>query len=449
LRKSNSFLTQNKKAPLFVADSKGDSAKFQQLSNLESGRRGVAAWKLNFGGEILMQKKVMALAVAGALSAPVAAFAQASNVQIYGRLNVGLDNYEAKGATAANSDVKGRMRQFDQGSRLGVRGSEDLGGGLKALFQIESGVNVDSGSTTSQSGSANSSAGTFASRDSYVGLEGGFGRFTMGRQAVYYGNGVIEQVTANYVNISSAFFSGSTSRIGAPTTRTNNVFAYTTPTMGGFNATAWYSPNSEAATAGQQTNGKIYGVTGRYSGIVNVQVDWGKNKKQTDLTVPTGTAAGDVTGTKIGVGWPYAPGAQIAVIAIQNKQDNATSTNGFTLQGDSIKQRGVGVAWEHVFGNIQALAEAAKIQKAKGCSETAGAVAGVSGRTCDGTEANSYMVGAKYLLSKRTGVYVTYNKITNKENANLDFSSAGYSAVNTLSAGADPRVWAIGVMHNF
>ena len=43
-----------------------------------------------------MQKKLMALAVAGALSAPVAAFAQASNVQIYGRANVGLDNYQAE-----------------------------------------------------------------------------------------------------------------------------------------------------------------------------------------------------------------------------------------------------------------------------------------------------------------------------------------------------------------
>jgi predicted porin len=406
-----------------------------------------------------MQKKVMALAVAGALSAPVAAFAQASNVQIYGRLNVGLDNYEAKGVTqnAAGTlaDVKGRTRQFDQGSRLGVRGNEDLGGGLKAIFQIESGVNVDSGTTSTQSGSANSSAGTFASRDSYVGLEGAFGRLTMGRQAVWYGNGVIEQVTANYVNIGAAFFSGTLSRVAGPTARTNNVFAYTTPTMGGFNGTVWYSPNSEAAAAGSPTNGKLYGFTLRYSGIINVQADWGKNKKQSDTTVQavgstvTATSAGDITGLKVGVGWPYAPGAQIAVIAVVNKQENATSVAGFTATNDNVKQRGVGVSWEHVFGNIQALAEVSRINKATGCTESAAPVAGSSGSTCSDTEANSVMVGAKYLLSKRTGVYVTYNKITNKANANLDFSSAGYTAVNTLPAGADPRVWAIGVMHNF
>jgi predicted porin len=382
-----------------------------------------------------MQKKVMALAVAGALSAPVAAFAQASNVQIYGRLNTGLDNYQSTGAANGSADFKARLRVFDQGSRFGVRGTEDLGGGLKAIFQIESGVNVDSGTSTTQSGSANASAGTFATRDSYVGLEGGFGRITMGRQAVWYGNGVIEQVTSNYVNIGAPFFSGDTSKINGPVKRQSNVFAYTSPTFGGFNGTLWYAPNSEAAAAGAQTNARLYGLTARYSGVVNVQADWAKNKKASDLPQP-----GDVSGLKIGVGWPYAPGAQISVVFLQNKQENSATAAGFTAAGDNVKQRGVGVNWEHVFGNIQALAQAAKVNKATGCS----------GSGCDDTESTQYMVGAKYLLSKRTGVYVTYNKVTNKANANADYNSAGYTAVSgTLPQGSDPRVWAIGVMHNF
>ncbi len=384
-----------------------------------------------------MQKKVMALAVAGALSAPVDAFAQASNVQIYGRLNVGLDNYQATGATNGANDLKARMRQFDQGSRLGVRGNEDLGGGLKALFQIESGVNVDSGTASNQNGAANASAGTFASRDSYVGLEGGFGRITMGRQAVWYGNGVIEQVTSNYVNIGVAnVFPGDTSRIAGPVKRQSNIFAYTTPTFGGFNATAFYAPNSEAAAAGADTNAKIYGLTGRYSGVVNVQVDWAKNKKT------SGAQPGDVSGLKVGVGWPYAPGGQISVIFLQNKADNTSATAGLTLAGDNLKQRGAGVNWEQVFGNIQALAQVSRSQKATGCSDSATT-------SCDNTESTSYMVGARYLLSKRTAAYVTYNKTTNKANAAADYSAAGYTAANPIGVGADPRVWAIGLMHNF
>jgi predicted porin len=395
-----------------------------------------------------MQKKVMALAVAGALSAPVAAFAQASNVQIYGRLNVGLDNYEAKGSSTGAGEFKGRMRMFDNASRFGVRGSEDLGGGLKALFQIESGANIDTGTATTQSGSANASAGTFASRDSYVGLEGGFGRLTMGRQNAWYVNGVVEQTNANYVNIGLPFFSGNLGVIGGVTARTSNLFMYTTPTFGGFNVSGWYAPNSEAAAAGANTDAKIYGFTARYSGVVNVNADWGKNKKVTSTTA-TPTRPGDLSGFKVGVGWPYAPGAQIAVIVVALKQEQSSAST-FAAAGDAIKQSGVGVNWEHVFGNIQALAQAYKARKATGCTESATVNAGVTGTTCDGTDSTGYMGGAKYLLSKRTGVYITYAKITNKANANLDFSPAGYTAIaGTVPMGVDPRVWAIGVQHNF
>jgi predicted porin len=395
-----------------------------------------------------MQKKVMALAVAGALAAPAAALAQASNVQIYGRANLGVDNYQATGSSTGAGEFKSRMRVFDQGSRLGVRGSEDLGGGLKALFQIESGVNIDSGTSTTQAGSANASAGTFASRDSYVGLEGGFGRVTLGRQNAWYVNGVVEQTNANYVNVGLPFFSGNLGVLGGVTARTSNLVLYTTPTFGGFNVSGWYAPGSETAAAGANTDARIYGVTARYSGVVNVNADWGKNKKVTS-TAATPTRPGDLSGFKIGVGWPYAPGAQISVILVDLKQDQAAGST-FAAAGDSIKQRGVGVNWEHVFGNIQALAQAFKSNKATGCTESAAPVAGVSGTTCDGTDSTGYMAGAKYLLSKRTGVYVTYAKITNKANANLDFQPAGYSAIaGTVPTGVDPRVWAIGMMHNF
>jgi predicted porin len=423
-----------------------------------------------------MQKKVMALAVAGALAAPAVALAQ-SNVQIYGRINAGLDSYTANGGTTvAASKLEQRYRMFDQGSRLGVRGSEDLGNGLKAIFVIESGLNIDTGSAQTQSGSANASAGTFASRDSYVGLEGGWGRFTMGRQALWYGNGVIEQATSNYVNTGASFFSGTMSRgNNGPTTRTNNAFVYTTPTAGGFNGSLWYAPQAEgvqaisgaAGATNQDTKAKIYGFTLRYTGVLNAQLDWGKNKKNTNSFFPsngtananigpTGTvatvpAAGDVTGTKLGVGWPYAPGAQISVIFIQAKVEKAVVNAGFTAAGDDVKQKGWGLSWEHVFGNVQALAQYAKLSKITGCTESVGAVAGVSGATCSGTDATQYMLGAKYLLSKRSSVYVTYNQTTNKENAALDYQPAGYSAVAGAGApvGSDPRVWAIGMMHNF
>src|SRR3972149_11779922 len=124
----------------------------------------------------VMNKKLMALAVAGALAAPAAAFAQASNVQIYGRVNMGLDNYSATGARdGAGFDYKGRNRIYDAGSRLGFQGTEELGGGLKAIFLIESGVNVDNGGTTGQSGATNPFTGTLSSRIGSGGPPGDWG----------------------------------------------------------------------------------------------------------------------------------------------------------------------------------------------------------------------------------------------------------------------------------
>ena len=78
-----------------------------------------------------MQKKLLALAVAGAL-APAAAMAQ-SSVEIYGRANLGIDNWRASGAVDPAGNAKSRNRVFDGSSRLGFRINEGLGGGLRAL----------------------------------------------------------------------------------------------------------------------------------------------------------------------------------------------------------------------------------------------------------------------------------------------------------------------------
>ena len=110
-----------------------------------------------------MQKKLIALAVAGLVSAPV--FAQ-SNVSIYGV----ADAYMGFGSHGDN-DFAGVDQGGLLGSRIGFRGTEDLGNGLKAVFTLEQGINIDDG--TGLGG---------ASRQALVGLAGGFGAVTLGRQ---------------------------------------------------------------------------------------------------------------------------------------------------------------------------------------------------------------------------------------------------------------------------
>src|SRR5690606_23843081 len=115
-----------------------------------------------------MRKTLIGLAVAGVLAAPLAAQAQGSNVQIYGLLQPSFDYID-------NGDEKGGFIQ-DNNSRLGFKGSEDLGGGLKAIFQLESRVAFDE---------RGDGAG-WVNRDSWVGLAGGFGSLTVGNHQSAY-----------------------------------------------------------------------------------------------------------------------------------------------------------------------------------------------------------------------------------------------------------------------
>ena len=379
-----------------------------------------------------MNKKVMALAVAGAFAVPGAALADAT---IYGRVNVGLDQYSATGATNSAQDLKSRNRVFDSASRLGFRGTEDLGGGLRAVFVIESGVNMDTGGTTGQGGQANPSTGTLATRDSYGGLEGDWGRVSFGRQSVFWTNGVIAQSGPNYINIDvpMATVGGGFGLVKGIGTRINNTVMYSLPNMSGFGGYVSYSPNSEAAQAGQNTDGVVEGLRVTYTGRVNVQADWATNKGQTPTTGNRLT----ITGEKLGVGFPYAPGAQISVIWGSNENKNAAIA-GISAASDTVKQSMVLVNWEQIFGNIQVMAMAGKLGKISGCSIS-----------CDDTEATSLMVAAKYLFSKKTGAYVSYNSTTNKANQTLDYTAAGLTSANPIGAGADPKIFALGVIQNF
>jgi len=115
------------------------------------------------------------LALAVPLAAPVLAIAQ-SSLTLYGIADLGVRR--ASGLTAANAASDASSSSVSSGvnntSRLGLRGREDLGGGLYALFNFESGLNMDTGATAN--------ATKFFDRASVVGLGGGWGQVTAGRQ---------------------------------------------------------------------------------------------------------------------------------------------------------------------------------------------------------------------------------------------------------------------------
>lgn len=396
-----------------------------------------------------MQKKLLAIAVAGAL-APAAAVAQ-STVEIYGRANLGIDMYEAKGANVSTQNIDSRMRIYDGSSRLGFRVNETLGGGMRAFVVLETGVNIDTGNNLGQSGStANTSSGFWASRDSYVGIGGGWGDVRFGRQSIYWSNGIIAQTGANYINTAIDGVQNGTGMLAIPTARTSNVVSYNSPTMGGFNASLSWSPlatEGSTFTGTNQDEDMVYGLTARYTGgALRAQFDYAKRTNTSATFVVPATGKGSNEGIKLGVGWAYAPGSQISGIWQQIKNNNIQAAIGDSANaGDDLKVNVFLLNWEHTMGQLALYAQYAFADEVKG----------LTGASTSGTEIQAYMVAAKYFLSKRTGVYVSYNKIKNDPNAFGDFGGSGMSSAagNGLTAtngeGADPQIIAVGVMHNF
>ena len=143
-----------------------------------------------------MNKKLVAVAIAGLLAAPLAQ-AQTANVTLYGRLNLDFEfvngkyinpypgivqpasctvGHNAGSINGCNVTNPWQFRVSSNSSRFGLRGTESLGGGLNAIFQIENSVSPDNGS------------GTLAGRDSFVGLQGNWGTFRIGRYHAPYDN---------------------------------------------------------------------------------------------------------------------------------------------------------------------------------------------------------------------------------------------------------------------
>jgi len=116
-----------------------------------------------------MKRTLLAISLAAALAAQVAIAQTASPVTMYGRAYVMFENSRARGGAPGSVNVASRNKVTDYTSHIGWRGTEDLGGGLKAFFQLETGLRLDSNNTT------------FAARNSAVGLQGGFGSILLGR----------------------------------------------------------------------------------------------------------------------------------------------------------------------------------------------------------------------------------------------------------------------------
>ncbi|MDT7838026.1 porin [Aquabacterium sp. OR-4] len=187
-----------------------------------------------------MKKTMTPRMLAAAAMLLCAAGAQAQNVQIYGLIDLAVERLTDVGA-AGSSVTRMPGLTGSAPSRLGFRGSEDLGGGLKALFTLEAGLGVDTG--TSNQG------GRFFGRQSFVGLQGPWGTVSLGRQ---YSMLFWSQLDADLLG-PNAYGSGSMDSY-LPNARVDNALAWR-GTFGPLTAGATYSPGRDAVNAGPSPAG--------------------------------------------------------------------------------------------------------------------------------------------------------------------------------------------------
>jgi predicted porin len=198
-----------------------------------------------------MKKSALALAVLAALSLNTTAHAQ-TNVQVYGLIDAGVEHVNH--AAANDGSVTRVVSGGKNTSRGGFRGTEDLGGGLKAVFNLEGGILMDTGA----------SDGNLFKRQANVGLEGSFGRVVIGRSFTTTYDLVIKVDPMGFApNYSWATSGNATgpSKYGM-TTAFDNLIKYTGKT-GGFIYGATIGLGEQA---GNSADGRKYAVGGSWTG---------------------------------------------------------------------------------------------------------------------------------------------------------------------------------------
>lgn len=345
-----------------------------------------------------MQAKQLLLAIAG-ICASASALAQSANpVTLYGRIYAVAESVSANGGAAP---VSSRSRVTDRVSLVGFRGTEDLGGGLKAFFQIESATAPDAG------------GGTFASRNSGVGLTGAWGSVLLGRwdtpfKVVHaavidpFGDTAASDITAAALN------QGNFSR------RENNVVQYWSPNLGGLSFRAHYSAN-EGKTA--TVNPSLTGASLTYAaGALYVAYAWEKHKDQNGATTVAGV---NETGNAISAYYKFG-GLKLSGQTGRYKRTGTETQRSYM----------VGLDW--AFGKHVLLAS---VQN----SRNGGVMTAVQPK-CD-----LVGIGYRYDFSKRTAFVSDYTKIDNDVGNLCNFGTSPL----TIGAGQDPRGFAVGFRHTF
>jgi len=392
-----------------------------------------------------MKKSLFAIAAVGAFAG--AAQAQ-SSVTVYGILDGGFQGVTQRAGSTKTNITRFNGEGAESTSRLGFRGTEDLGGGTRAFFTVEFAL---APTQSALSGDANTG---LANRQTFVGLaQKGIGQFAIGTQytPVHLAVGRTDPGQQNNM-IGSVIYTTNASQGNGQTSssyqvRYNNALTLQTERMAGFQAYGIYNNNNsnanDPATVQTVTNNQALGL-GLNFVWNNLNVDYAINSsKQTTITGVTNTAAAlppnsatigtiaNVLGTSIGVltnyaGATYDFGILKAYVSYINTKytSNLNSNVYISRSAQQIGVRGF------VTKTIEGWASAGNGSYRGPNSVTVGT--SVYSTSADFT---GYQVGANYWLSKRTNMYAIFGSTQSSTNGSI--AAEGASS------------YGIGVRHTF
>ena len=388
-----------------------------------------------------MNKKLIALAIAGiagATFAPVVMAQSANPVTLYGRAWVMANSIKADGGAAP---LTSRNTIVNESSLIGVRGTEDLGGGLKAFFQLELGVapeeNVTTISalnpvpTTTPIGINNSPV---SGRNSAVALIGDFGTILLGR---WDSPLKLSQIIADPYSQNTIGNQLSIIGTGGFNRRTNNVVQYWSPTMSGFAVRLAYGANegkanARAAVAANATTGApivpatsatnpsdIGGSIAYSNGPITLNYGFEKHKDQRGGAFVADVVEKANNLTAVLVFGPIKLGLETQKISSTGLTDKKANMVGVT----------------YTVGKNEFIATVGRLKN------------GLAPSAALQPETKQQGLGYNYNFSKRTTFMARYAQIKNNAVATAVMDASGLA--NAGGAGGDPKGLGMGLRHTF
>jgi predicted porin len=328
-------------------------------------------------------------------------------------------------------------------SRLGFRGAEDLGGNLKAIFQLEMGFGVDTGTNSS------SATGALFSRDTFVGMAGGFGTVKLGSMDTVYKN---LGDTLSFLGVSSGNFISTSNILSKPGFGTSsassfhlrraNSIVYESPNVAGFQGLLDYSLGE---VPGSNSKGRVISTGVKYEvGPLYLAVAYethedlfgGSKNVPTALKNDSNPAAKSTdTATRLTAQYKFASNTRAEANFARIKYDE---TGGTTGKFATYKHNTWSIGAEQL---INAVTLAASY--GQGSAGTCSLVGGVACSTA-GLDGKMLNLGASYSFSKRTSLFALYSLMRNG-------NSAVYNNLNSgnPTPGQDINTYAVGISHSF